>query len=282
MAANKKVKEKAEPTSVWANLSLIDVSDRIEKKKGAGGITLSYLSWAWAWGTLKDSYPTASFEKHWFTHENGSLPFAVDAAGHSYVKVTVTVDDIPVTETYPVLNYANKAVVHPDSFEVNTALQRCLAKAIAYHGLGHYIYAGEDLPPDAAKADDGDEDAGNSGGVVEQVEKSELSKAVKETFPDAVTTDIHQDDEHKCGYDPDTNMFLIDPKEKPSKAVEYLNDALPMIVERIDDIMVLGEFSQNHLTMFRKLAEDTGVKVTSLKFIASINKRRAELEKGTK
>lgn len=124
--------------SVWETLSTIDVSEHTEKK---GKFT--YLSWAWAWGVLKKNYPEATFIKH----EYNSLPFMEDSQGFAYVKVTVTVNDHSLSETMPVLNHQNKAVQNPDSFAVNTSLQRCLAKAIAMHGLGHYIYAGEDLPP---------------------------------------------------------------------------------------------------------------------------------------
>ena len=124
--------------SVWETLSKINVNDHTEKKNG-----LTYLSWAWAWGVLKEHYPDATFEKH--IQPNG-LPYIMDANGFAYVQVTVTVDGISSTELFPVLDYKNKSVVKPDSFSVNTAMQRALAKAISYHGLGHYIYAGEDLP----------------------------------------------------------------------------------------------------------------------------------------
>jgi len=124
--------------SVWETLSKINVNDHTEKKNG-----LTYLSWAWAWGVLKEHYPDATFEKH--IQDNG-MPYIMDANGFAYVQVTVTVDGISATELFPVLDYKNKAVVKPDSFAINTAMQRALAKAISYHGLGHYIYAGEDLP----------------------------------------------------------------------------------------------------------------------------------------
>lgn len=124
--------------SVWETLSKINVNDHTEKKNG-----LTYLSWAWAWGVLKEHYPQATFEKH--IQDNG-LPYIMDANGFAYVQVTVSVDGISATELFPVLDYKNKAVVKPDSFAINTAMQRALAKAISYHGLGHYIYAGEDVP----------------------------------------------------------------------------------------------------------------------------------------
>lgn len=132
--------------SPWEVLSRIDVSDKIEKKNG-----LSYLSWAWAWGKLKEHYPYAWFRKH---EASNGLPYFIDMQGYSFVRVTVGLDrtgDHEVTENLPVLDHRNKPIQGPNAFEVNNALQRCLAKAIAYHGLGHYIYAGEDVPLDSAE-----------------------------------------------------------------------------------------------------------------------------------
>ena len=126
-----------EKKSVWETLSAIDVNDKTEEKNG-----MTYLSWAWAWGKLKDHYPEATFKKH--IHDG--MAYIKDEKGNAFVEVTVTVEGISATELFPVLNYKNKAIPDPNAFEVNTALQRGLAKAIAYHGLGHYIYAGEDLP----------------------------------------------------------------------------------------------------------------------------------------
>ena len=66
--------------------------------------------------------------------------------GNAFVEVTVTVEGISATELYPVTDYKNNAISNPDAFQVNTAFNVLWSKAIAYHGLGHYIYAGEDLP----------------------------------------------------------------------------------------------------------------------------------------
>ena len=141
-----------ETETAWSVLSKIDVSEHVEKKNN-----LTYLSWAWAWGILKDKYPQASFEKHWFDHECGRLPYAIDPAGNTFVSVTVTIGDEAMTEVMPVLNHANKSVKNPDAFQINTSLQRALAKAIGLHGLGAYIYQGEDLPPEE-KAEKEEED----------------------------------------------------------------------------------------------------------------------------
>jgi hypothetical protein len=136
-------------SSVWETLSKVDVSDHTEEKNG-----LTYLSWAWAWGEVKNNFPQAKYVKHiWSTETyldnpdrpDRGLPYTKDEHGYAYVAVTVRIGDEEQTEIMPVLNYSNKAVQNPDNFQVNTALQRCLAKCCAMHGLGHYIYAGEDL-----------------------------------------------------------------------------------------------------------------------------------------
>ena len=123
--------------SLFKTLYAIDCSEHTEKK---GRFT--YLSWTWAWSMLKQHAPDATFEKHIFD----GIPFMVDSAGYAYVMVTVTAAGESATEVYPVLNHSNKPVQNPSSFDVNSALQRCLVKAIAFLGLGIYIFSGEDLP----------------------------------------------------------------------------------------------------------------------------------------
>ena len=130
-------------SSVWETLSQIDVSEHTEEKNG-----LTYLSWAWAWGIVKKHYPKTTFTKNLYSSANNdcTLPYMIDPAGYAFVSVTVDIEGETQTEVLPVLNHANKAVSQPDSFQVNTALQRCLTKCLAFHGLGHYIYANEDFP----------------------------------------------------------------------------------------------------------------------------------------
>lgn len=132
--------------TAWEVLSKIDVNEHTEKKGN-----LTYLSWAWAWSTLKNQYPDATFEYVMFDYHDPAhtLPYCIDKSGFCYVSVKVTVDNLTLTEILPVLDYKNKAIQKPNSFEVNKALKRCLAKCIAAHGLGAYIYAGEDLPEPA-------------------------------------------------------------------------------------------------------------------------------------
>ena len=127
-------------TSVWETLSHIDVNQHTEKKGN-----LTYLSWAWAWGKVKETYPQATYEKRIWSTE---LPYTQADQGFAYVQVSVEIEEQSLSEVMPVLDNRNQPVKNPTSFQVNTSLQRCLAKCCAMHGLGHYIYAGEDLPPD--------------------------------------------------------------------------------------------------------------------------------------
>jgi hypothetical protein len=135
--------------SVWHNLSRFDVSKEVEQKG-----RFDYLSWAWAWAFVKEKYPTSTFEKHIFKdNQDNPLPFMRDTKGHTYVAVTVTIENVSHTEIHYVMDHKNQSVQHPDGGQVNKALQRCLVKAIAFHGLGLNVYAGEDLPMDLDEQD---------------------------------------------------------------------------------------------------------------------------------
>jgi hypothetical protein len=118
----------------YKELRSIDVSKYTEKKNG-----LTYLSWAWAVDQLLLADPKA----HWFYPE-----FQRWGNGTVMVFCTVVANDIARTAQLPVMDYRNKPIAEPDSFAVNTAMQRALAKAIALHGIGLYIYNGEDIPPE--------------------------------------------------------------------------------------------------------------------------------------
>jgi len=136
-------------TNAWSKLSKTDVSANVDKKGN-----FDYLSWAWAWAYVKERYPDAQFEKHIFRdNQDNPLPFMRDTKGHTYVAVTVTIDGLAHTEIMPVMDFKNKSIPHPDGMEVNKALQRTLVKAIAFHGLGLNLYAGEDLPLDMEEND---------------------------------------------------------------------------------------------------------------------------------
>jgi hypothetical protein len=120
----------------FAALSAINVNDQIEKKGG-----FSYLSWPYAVTQLRLADPTATWEVRRFD----GLPYLATEAG-VFVEVAVTVQGVTLSQIHPVLDSKNRPILAPSAFDINTSLQRCLVKAIALHGLGLYIYAGEDLP----------------------------------------------------------------------------------------------------------------------------------------
>ena len=113
-----------------------NVNDHLEKKNG-----LSYLSWAWAWAEALKADADATYKVEMF---DGKC--FMDINGTAMVFVTVTMFRKPMTCQLPVMDYRNKAIPNPDAFAVNTAIMRCMTKALALHGLSLYIYAGEDVP----------------------------------------------------------------------------------------------------------------------------------------
>ena len=149
----------------FANLASVDVKNHIEKKNG-----LSYLSWCWAWSEIVRRYPDARYEIMMFDGK----PYLNDPTLGYMVMTQMMVDGVERTMWLPVMDGANKAMKdHPYTyqvkeyknkqwtggyidktveaatmFDVNTAIMRCLVKNIAMYGLGLYIYAGEDLPPE--------------------------------------------------------------------------------------------------------------------------------------
>ena len=127
-----------EPTLTYAVLRDINVGEHIEHKG-----KFSYLSWAWAVDVLLQHYPDAT----WEVREWDGFPALHQGESGWWVHVSVTVNGITRSQWHPVLNHQNKPIHTPSVFEFNTSIQRCLVKAIALHGLGLYIYAGEDLPP---------------------------------------------------------------------------------------------------------------------------------------
>ncbi len=131
--------------SVFEKLDSVDVSKKAEKK---GRFT--YLSWAWAVRELLRIAPDSTWIVHEWGVKGNKQPYMQTQAG-CFVKVSLTVDGITREQVHPVLDNRNQPIKEPNAFEINTSIQRCLAKAIALHGLGLYIFAGEDLPDNTFK-----------------------------------------------------------------------------------------------------------------------------------
>ena len=123
--------------STFMKLFKTDVSKYTEKKG-----KFNYLSWAYAVQELKKVCPTARWG---VTKAEDGSPFFQTACGY-FVEVWVDVDGVSLSQIHPVLDNRNQSIENPNAFQINTSLQRALAKCIALHGLGLYIFAGEDLP----------------------------------------------------------------------------------------------------------------------------------------
>jgi hypothetical protein len=149
--------------SVFETLSAINVNDKVEKKNG-----LTYLSWAWAWGEVKKVYPSASYRI--IRDLNTGEIYTYSKTLGYMVMTEVEIEGEALEMWLPVMDGANKpmksepytyqstkwesgrkilidkTVDAADMFDINKTLMRCLTKNLAMFGLGHYIFAGEDLP----------------------------------------------------------------------------------------------------------------------------------------
>tara|TARA_B100000900_G_scaffold413626_1_gene438075 strand:+ start:1839 stop:2465 length:627 start_codon:yes stop_codon:yes gene_type:complete len=145
----------AQKKSVFETLSAINVNDKVEKKSN-----LKYLSWAWAWAEVKKQYPDASYEV--LRDPQTDKPWFFDPALGYMTMTNVTIDGETLEMWLPVMDGANNAMMDAPytfstrygekqvnkatMFDINKTIMRCLTKNLAMFGLGHYIYAGEDLP----------------------------------------------------------------------------------------------------------------------------------------
>jgi hypothetical protein len=154
-------------------LNAINVNDKTENKNG-----LTYLSWAWAWGEVKKLHPDATYTIYenkdgWFYHTDGKT---------CWVKTGVAVNGIEHIEYLPVMDFRNRSIPAEQvtSFDVNKAIQRSLTKAVARHGLGLYIYAGEDLPEGAEEPKKASTPIQVPGAVITE-RNNEIKELLKET-----------------------------------------------------------------------------------------------------
>ena len=128
--------------SIFTTLNTVNVNGHTEKKNG-----LTYLSWAWAWAEVKKQYPEANYTIYEREGEHGPVNYFTDGRT-CWVKTGVTINGLEHIEELPVMDFKNRSIPfeNVNSMDVNKAIQRSLTKACARHGLGLYIYAGEDLP----------------------------------------------------------------------------------------------------------------------------------------
>ena len=184
----------------YSEIRKINVNEHIEKKNG-----LSYLSWAWAVDQLLQLDESATWEY--------SEPRMFGDT--MMVFCTVTAFGKSRTAQLPVMNYKNQAIPAPDAFQVNTAMQRCLAKAISLHGIGLYIYAGEDLPEDAASKHVKPPKTAQNVTPIQPPRESgkSVSNAVWETLTEAEQVEI-------AGISEDVKALM----GKPTEALQFIHD----------------------------------------------------------
>lgn len=135
--------------SVFGKLAAVNCNEHIEKKNN-GKVELSYLSWAWAWHYIKSRYPNAYYTIY---ERQDGVPYWTDGRT-AWVKTGVTIEGMEHIEYLPIMDYRNLSIPLEKitSMDMNKAIQRSLTKAAARHGLGLYIYAGEDIPLSEAEA----------------------------------------------------------------------------------------------------------------------------------
>lgn len=183
-------------TNVFEELNKVNVNEHVEKKN-TGKVTLSYLSWSWAWAEVKKRYPKATYEIVKF--ENG-LPYTYDENTGYMVYTKVTIDDVTHEMWLPVMDSHNCSMLSKPyevktkynsftvdkctMFDVNKTIMRCLTKNLAMFGLGLYIYSGEDLPEDESNSKTSPKPASE-----EDIKKAEDIKSKLLDYEDVIPKD---------------------------------------------------------------------------------------------
>jgi hypothetical protein len=230
---------------VWETLSKIDVSDKVEKK-----MNLSYLSWAWAWGTMMDNYPDAQY--NFYENQETGVPYVTLPDGTAEVRCRVTIGNLAREMWLPVMDFKNNAVANPSAREVSDTKMRCLVKTLGMWGLGLYIYAGQDLPStDEQKTKP-------KKAVVKEDANEQEGKLI---YSGAVSSDESkpvEKDKHDENW---ANLFLdgIQVPLKLCKDVDGLNDVFVKNKPSIDII------ESRHKDIFEKIVELFKTKKEELK-----------------
>ena len=128
--------------TIWKTLSSLDVNDKTEKKG-----TLTFLSWAWAWCELMKHYPQATYTFTEWEYPDGTFKDVLIYDDKTCsVECELRIEEVSRKMWLPVMDYKNNAVPNPSARQISDTKMRCLVKCISMFGLGHYIYAGEDVP----------------------------------------------------------------------------------------------------------------------------------------
>lgn len=221
---------------IWDKLSIISVNDHIQKKNN-----LSYLSWTWAVQVMMENYPEHIYEFHETeTHLDGSQT----------VHCTVTIGSHSRTMWLPVMTgFKNEAKPKPSARDVGDAKMRCLVKCYAMFGLGHYIYAGEDLP------------RGN-----ERTRRS--SQAAKSETPTPAEPEAKEDPLAPL----DAKGALSEAQAEVDKASE---EFFTVFLEECDDLEKLRAFWSDNKVALKEM--ETNNKVVFDRVLGAFQSRKAEI-----
>jgi hypothetical protein len=167
--------------SAFELLNDINVSEKTEQKGN-----LTYLSWVFAWGEVKKRFPEATYTVYERETQYGPVNYFSDGKT-CWVKTGVTINGLEHIEELPVMDYSNRAmpIEKVTSTDVNKAIQRSITKAIARHGLGLYIYAGEDLP----EVEREKQKTEKIGKILDKPEKVNASDIKKDAPAEVIQTD---------------------------------------------------------------------------------------------
>ena len=203
----------------FIELNNINVNDHTEKKNN-----LTYLSWAWAWQEVKKLFPNANYKV--YERDDGCIYWTDGKT--AWVKTGVTINDIEHIEYLPIMDYRNQSIPLDKitSFDVNKSIQRSLTKACARHGLGLYIYAGEDLPESEPKTKTDFEKAATA-------EKSANTKAVNQAIKTGAT----------------------EVKKKP-KTIDTLKNHYQQSIDALNKINDISELNNTQIDFINNLAVD--------------------------
>lgn len=199
---------------------------------------LSYLSWAYGHREMKRIDPNAKEEVVEFPMvvqghkiEGVTVPYLHTPQGY-FVKCNVTINDRTESEWLPVLDNSNRPIDNPTSFQINTSHKRCFVKALAKHGLGLYLYVGEDLPEDITEKENSEDNVNkmqgqraNQGRTISEPTKAEAiqkTKDLRKSIAEIKKTTQKQVDEWLFSYMNIKDINEITDMDGWSKAVKYL------------------------------------------------------------
>ena len=253
---------------IWDQLSEIDVSNYIEKKG-----TLSYLSWGWCFQIMMDNFPDFWFEFQNFEHENGRHYDAMFYPnGSAMVFVTVHIGDLSRSLWLPCLDYRNKPIEDPNSFDINNAKMRALVKCIALFGLGWSLYLGQDTPieKENTQEDDFEIDV-----VPDKTPDPKPKKVADKTDDDGPLWDFDQEKSMISHGRIDTNDWIGEPVERD---VDGLVESLPTMLSFVTSEDALTRVYQKNTDILEVIEEKFPALYHDL--IEAFKNRKQEIKEG--